>query len=55
MLGLNEAGVVVATNVYQGSFWQGFSFLLAMALFVLVVTLLLLLPIRFLRKDQREK
>ncbi len=56
VFGLAQAGVeVVASRVYGGAFWEGFSFLVAMTLVVLVATLLLLLPLRFLRKDDREK
>lgn len=53
---LGQLGVdVVAQGVYGGSFWGGFSFLLAMSLLVLAGSALLLLPLKFLRSSGDKK
>jgi len=55
VLALTKAGVeVVASGVYRGVFWEGFSLLLGMALLVLVATFLLLLPVLFLRRSKDD-
>ena len=52
---LAELGVdVVAHGVYGGSFWAGFSFLLAMSLLVLALSALCLLPLKFLRSSEKK-
>lgn len=53
---LGQLGVdVVARGVYGGSFWSGFSFLLAMSLLVLAASGLVLLPFKFLRSSGDKK
>jgi len=53
VFGLAQAGVdVVARGVYRGPFWEGFSFLVTMALLVVVLTFLVLLPLRLLQKRE---
>lgn len=55
VLGLGQAGVkVVAGGVYGGAFWKGFSFLIAMSLFVIVVTVVILLPVKFIRSSKEN-
>jgi hypothetical protein len=50
---LGKAGVTVgARGVYAGDFWSGFSFLLAMSLFVVVGTIAVVLPAKFIRSSK---
>lgn len=50
---LGKAGVSVgAKGVYSGDFWSGFSFLLAMSLFVVVGTVAVVLPAKFIRSSK---
>jgi hypothetical protein len=52
---LGQAGVKVVSNgVYGGTFWQGFSFLVAMALFLIVLTVAVLLPMKFIRSSKES-
>lgn len=52
---LAQANVeLVAKGLYRGPFWEGFSFLLAMSLMVLAITLILLPPIRFFSKNREN-
>lgn len=47
---LGKAGVqVVASGVYGGVFWRGFSLQVAMSLFVILATLVVLLPVKYIR------
>jgi hypothetical protein len=50
---LSQAGVeVMARGVYRGSFWEGFSFLVGMAVVVLVLSAIALLPVKLLRSKK---
>ncbi|MCW8139102.1 MAG: hypothetical protein KIT58_09390 [Planctomycetota bacterium] len=50
---LQKAGVeVVAKGVYGGAFWQALSLLVGMAALVLVLSTIVLLPIKFLRSNK---
>lgn len=52
---LAQAGVeVVAGRVYRGAFWDGFSFLVAMGLLVLVATAILILPLKLIRRPKEK-
>lgn len=52
---LGKAGVTVgARGVYSGAFWRGFSFLLAMSLFVVVGTIAIVLPAKFIRSSKES-
>lgn len=49
---LGQLGVeMVARGIYGGSFWGSFSFLLAMALLVILLSGAVLLPLKFLRRS----
>lgn len=49
---LGQLGIdVIARGIYGGSFWGSFSFLLAMALLVTVLSGVILLPIKFIRRS----
>lgn len=51
---LSAVGVeVVAKGVYKGAFWEGFSLLFGMALLVLVLSCVLLLPMKLLGKKEK--
>jgi hypothetical protein len=55
VLVLGQAGVKVVSNgVYGGAFWHGFSFLVAMSLFVIVLTVAIMLPIKFIRSSKES-
>ncbi len=50
---LTQAGVdVVAKGVYRGQFWEAFSALVGMSLLVLVLSCLMLLPVKLLRRGK---
>ena len=52
---LGKAGVSIgAGGVYSGDFWSGFSFLLAMSLFVVVGTVAVVLPAKFIRSSKES-
>ncbi len=51
--GLGQAGVeVAAKGVYQGTFWEAFSLLVGMAALTLVLSGIVLLPVKFLRSNK---
>lgn len=52
---LSQAGVdVVADRVYGGAFWHGFSFMVAMAVLLLLASVLLIFPLKLLRRNPKE-
>lgn len=52
---LAQAGVeIVAKGVYGGAFWESFSLLVGMGALVLVLSGVILLPIKFLRSNKED-
>jgi hypothetical protein len=55
-MGLEFFGVeIIVNHLYGGTFWRGFSLLVAYAIFVLVVSAVMLLPLKLLRDSRKEK
>lgn len=53
--GLQQAGIqVTAKGIYKGEFWEAFSFLVGMGLLVLVLSCLVLLPVKLLGQKEKQ-